>query len=134
MTAFFIPKSQQGLITDRTNRHNPKAFETPTFRAILSKKMARITTEHLLITIHFLETLRKRNEDTEKIAPVRNAYANLLDKEELIIIMQNIYNGEAEYERPGFTEMSKRELLAIIKDEYYILEYLIEEVWKQCVL
>lgn len=91
-------------------------------------------TEHRLVTIHFLETLRKRNENTEKIAPARNAYANLLEKEELITIMQNIYNGEAEYEHPNFTEKSKKELLTIINDEYYILEYLIEEVWGSYVL
>jgi len=91
-------------------------------------------TEHRLITIHFLEALRKQSEDLEKIAPTRNAYAHLLGKEELIIIMQNIYSGEAEYEHPGFTTMSKKELLAIIKDEYYILEYLIEEVWGDYIL
>ena len=91
-------------------------------------------TQHILITVHFLEALRTQSEETEHLAPVHKAFTHLLEKQELVAILQNIYNDEAEFEHPNFTEKTKEELLAIIKDEYYILEYLIEEVWGSYVL
>lgn len=86
-------------------------------------------TEHILITVHFLECLRKQHEESEKLAPIHPAFAHLLDKEELMAIMQQIYNGDTEFEHPNFEDKSREELCVIIKDEYYILEYLIDEVF-----
>lgn len=91
--------------------------------------LASMKTQHILITIHFLEILRNNHQETEHLAKIREAFAFLLEKKELIAIAQLIYNGEAEKEHPNLHQKTEAELLDLIKDQYYVLEYMIEEVW-----
>lgn len=98
------------------------------------KKMANITTEHVLITIHFLEKLRVEHRDTEALSPMHRAFEHLLSHHELLEILQRMHHGGT---APNISELktkSKSELLSLIDDEYYILEYVIEEVWGSHVL
>jgi hypothetical protein len=86
-------------------------------------------TEHRIITIHFLEILRKKCQDNERLNPIKPSYLKLLQREELIKIIELIYDGEGNQAHPNYQEKSSEELLCIINDEYYILWYMIEEVW-----
>ena len=84
--------------------------------------------QHVIITMSFLQRLQKQAKNEQHQSPVHPAFKNLLDKEELMSIIDHMFDGEAEMEYPDLKIMSKDSLLEAINDEYYILCWLIEEV------
>jgi hypothetical protein len=91
-------------------------------------------TEHILITVHFLEHLRKQHEALEQLAPVQSAFLHLLDRNELLKIVQLMYDGQAEKQHPNLTEKTNEEILTVINDQYYVLWYLIDDVFGEYTL
>jgi len=84
-------------------------------------------TTEIIVIIHFLEILRKQTEN-EQLKPITSrGFEYLLSKEELIAIVNHMYDGKGS----GIHDLETKtahELLKIIDDEYYILCYYIEEV------
>lgn len=83
---------------------------------------------HAIITVDFLEKLRQGAEN-EKLAPISKAHEVLLTNEELVSVIQYMYDGEAEKEHENLNEKTSEELLSIINDQYYILCWMIDEVF-----
>ncbi len=83
---------------------------------------------HAIITVDFLEKLRQGAEN-EKLALISKAYEVLLTKEELVAVIQYMFEGEAEKEHKNLNEKTSEELLTIIDDQYYILCWMIDEVF-----
>ena len=85
--------------------------------------------QHILLTVHFLELFRKQHEQSEKLAPVKTAFLSILDREELLEVVQLIYKGKAEKQHPNLQDTSNEEILMMINDQYYVLWYLIDDVF-----
>ena len=65
---------------------------------------------------------------------MRTAFIHLLTREELLAILERVYLGEAQQEHPNLLEKTNPELLEIIKDQYYILDYFIDELLEEFLL
>ena len=85
-------------------------------------------TIEIIVIIHFLERLRKQTENEQLYSPLSRGFEYLLSKEELIQIINHMYDGRGSDEYGNLEGKSSQELLNIIDDEYYILCYFIEEV------
>jgi|GEM_PF-4522410 len=85
-------------------------------------------TTEIIVIIHFLERLRKYTENEQLHSPLSRGFEHLLSKEELIRIINHMYDGKGSDEYGNLEKKIPPELLNIIDDEYYILCYFIEEV------
>lgn len=87
-----------------------------------------MNTRYAIITISFLERFRKTLEEERLQSPVSTAFTTLLTKEELISVIEHMHEGEATNKYPNLSDLDEAHLLEIIGDEYYILNWLMEEV------
>ncbi len=81
-------------------------------------------TKQLLLIRHFLVLLKDQTE-RELMQSVTPSMTTLLSHMELRAVIDMLFDGEGESEYPNLANMSKEELLNIIHDEYYILDYLL---------
>ncbi len=86
-------------------------------------------TKELLLIRHFLEILKNRSEK-EQLSPISRSM-KLLTKKQLISIIDNMFDGQGEDEYPDLKTKSKKDLLEVIDDEYYILDDLINKIEKK---
>ena len=121
MTAFFVPQLR---------RHNNSITYTicDSEREVAHLQEKSMNARHALIALSFLQKLQEKVKNERFQNPVHPAFETLLNQEELISVIQCMYENEAEIEYPNLKEKSKKELVDIINDDYYILCWLMEEV------
>ena len=121
--------------------HNVSITNTPwiqgVFNATLVVKTKIMETRSIIILQHFLKTLESRCE-TEKLQdPIAPAFIHLLHREELIEILALLYGNKDQIKEahPNYENESNEVLLfKHIRDEYYILHYFCEVIFKQYTL
>lgn len=84
---------------------------------------ATLDIKTLLILLHFLKQLEE-SATREQLAPLSSAFKHILSKEDLLEIIAHMYEGDQDEQYSNLRQKTPEELLAIIKDEYYILSYL----------
>ncbi len=89
-----------------------------------------LETRHKILTTHFLKRLHKEFKETECLASLSLGVIHLLREDELRSIIHRIYGDMADKRFGNLKEKSPRELIMIIEDEYYVLDFLLDEIWK----
>ena len=89
-----------------------------------------LETRHKILTAHFLIRLRNEFKENERLAPLSVGLLHLLNQEELETIVYRIYGETSDVRFGNLKEKTAQELIMIIEDEYYVLDFLLDEIWK----
>ena len=89
-----------------------------------------LETRHKILTAHFLKRLRNEFKENQCLASLSLALIHLLREDELRSIIHRKYGEMSDKRFGNLKEKSPQELIMIIEDEYYILDFLLDEIWK----
>lgn len=108
------------------------------FDATLEAKTKTMETREYIMIRHFLSVLEEQYQDSERLKePIAAAFVHLLNRRELIAILTMMFGGteHIKEEYPHYEKASNEEILyTMIKDEYYILQYLLNVTIKKFTL
>lgn len=86
--------------------------------------------QHLIIIRKLLLLLRDEHPN-ERLREIDASYERLLEKEELLTIIHQMTGGTRHEDDPYFEWLTTDELLKWIKNEYYILDFIIKLLEKE---
>jgi len=89
-----------------------------------------IETRHKILEVHFFKRLRDEFKGNERLAPLSAALFHLLNQEELEGVVNRVYGETSDVRFGNLKEKTTQELIMIIEDEYYVLDFLLDEIWK----